>query len=299
MKITDIVKKHKCTTSFTDGEVPFINIDALQRFENVKAVFSTRIGGVSSGQFESMNFCTPLGDSKENVCKNFEIFLKSAGLKNIVLSKQTHTTNVRRVGMKDVGAGLYRPLSYDDVDGLITNEKEVTLSTFYADCVPLYFYDPINKAIGISHSGWKGTVNNIAKSTICAMNKEFGTQAKDLICGIGPSICVNCYEVGLDVANNFIEAYNILEIPDYSMCYNSKHNYPDGQNMDVILYMTHNDKYMLNLWAANYRNLENAGVNPQNIAIPDICTCENKEILFSHRGLMGKRGNLGAFLMLK
>ena len=289
MQNINIKYNNKRTTTLISGNIPCIKYDIYKNC-NITDAFSTRLGGVSSGQFTSMNFCTTLGDSKENVLKNFSIFGEATGLNNFVLSKQTHTTNVIKVSETDVNKGLHKEMDYDNVDGLVTNVKGITLSTFYADCVPLYFYDPVNSAIGLSHAGWKGTVNNIVKSTVDKMSLEYGTNAKDLICAIGPSICVNCYEVSYDVASAFIDKYNISNIPDY--------NYTDAQNMDFIIFKTKKDKFMLNLWAANYTNMKNIGIMDTNISIPDICTCENKDILFSHRGLNGKRGNLGAFLRL-
>ena len=280
------------STTLIDGAVPYINIDAFNKFTNIKALFSTRLGGVSTGQFCSMNFCTPLGDSIENVIKNFEIFGNASKLKNFVLSKQTHTTNVIRVDASYINKGLTIPMDYTDVDGLVTNEKNITLSTFYADCVPLYFYDPINIAIGLSHAGWRGTVNNMVKATVDKMHVEFGTLASDLICAIGPSICVNCYEVSEDVASEFVEKFNISRISNYI-----KNENPFDTSKIVL--KAENNKYMINLWTANYTNMIKEGILPDNISFPDLCTCENKELLFSHRALKGKRGNLGAFMMLK
>lgn len=137
--------------SLIQGKVPYLTINKFKNYRKISAVFSTRMGGVSSGQFSSMNFCTTLGDTKGNVIKNFEIFGNATGLKNFVLSKQTHTTNVRRISAEDIGKGLTKNMDYDNIDGLITNLPDVTLSTFYADCVPLYFYDTVNDAIGLSH----------------------------------------------------------------------------------------------------------------------------------------------------
>ncbi|NLL93901.1 MAG: peptidoglycan editing factor PgeF [Clostridiales bacterium] len=300
-EINKLVRFNKNTTTTILNKVPYINIDAFNNFQRVKAVFSTRIGGISQGQFKSMNFCTHLGDSIENVRKNFEIFGEAASLNNFVLSKQTHTTNVRKVLKDDIGKGLVKPMDYDNVDGLITNIRNITLSTFYADCVPLYFYDPIHEAIGLSHSGWKGTVNNIARAVVDAMTSEYNTNPKELITAIGPSICVNCYEVSSDVASEFIRVYgqylniknnDLSDVPWY------RENI-DSQDINNILYQKPDNKFMLNLYAANYINMLSAGVLPNNISIPDLCTCHNKELLFSHRGNMGKRGNLGAFMMLK
>lgn len=282
--------------SLIDGKVPYLKINKFNKYSEITAVFSTRLGGVSTGQFTSMNFCTTLGDTKENVLSNFEIFGRECNLKNFVLSKQTHTTNVLTVTKEDVNKGLTKPMDYDNIDGLITNIPNITLSTFYADCVPLYFYDPINKVIGLSHAGWRGTVNNIAKATIDKMQAEFNSKPEDIVCAIGPSICVNCYEVSKDVADEFIKAFNIKAISSYEAIENKALLPMDTEN--VLYKKSENDKYMLNLWAANYQNMLNSKIKPENISLPDICTCENKEILFSHRGLNGKRGNLGAFMMI-
>lgn len=282
--------------SLIDGSVPYLKINKFNKYTEITAVFSTRLGGVSTGQFTSMNFCTTLGDTKENVLSNFEIFGRECKLKNFVLSKQTHTTNVLTVTKEDINKGLTKPMDYDNIDGLITNIPNITLSTFYADCVPLYFYDPVHRVIGLSHAGWRGTVNNIAKATIDKMQAEFNSKPEDIVCAIGPSICVNCYEVSKDVADEFIKAFKIKTIGFYEAAKNKALLPADTKN--ILYKKSENDKYMLNLWAANYQNMLNSKIKPENISLPDVCTCENKEILFSHRGLNGKRGNLGAFMMI-
>lgn len=282
--------------SLIGGSVPYLKINKFNKYAEITAVFSTRLGGVSTGQFTSMNFCTTLGDTKENVLANFEIFGRECKLKNFVLSKQTHTTNVLTVTKEDINKGLTKPMDYDNIDGLITNIPNITLSTFYADCVPLYFYDPIHRVIGLSHAGWRGTVDNIAKATIDKMQAEFNSKPEDIVCAIGPSICVNCYEVSKDVADEFIKAFNIKTIGFYEAAENKALLPADTKN--ILYKKSESDKYMLNLWAANYQNMLNSKIKSENISLPDVCTCENKEILFSHRGLKGKRGNLGAFMMI-
>ena len=179
---------------------------------------------------------------------------------------------------EELGKGITRKRDYADIDGLITNEPGIILSTFFADCVPLYFVDTKNKAIGMSHSGWRGTVNRMGKVTIDAMKEAYGTNPKDLVCAIGPSICVDCYEVSLDVAEAFMEAFK--------------------DNTKEILYAKENGKYQLNLWRANELILLEAGVRKENIATTNLCTACNEKYLFSHRASHGKRGNLGGFLML-
>ena len=196
-----------------------------------------------------------------------------------VFTDQTHTTNVRRVTAEDAGKGIVKERDYTDIDGLITNEPGLVLSTFYADCVPLYFVDPVHRAIGMSHSGWKGTVGKMGAATITAMKREFGTETKDLVCAIGPSICQDCYEVSEDVADAFKEAF-----PGHA---------------DEILLDKKNGKYQLDLWRANEIVLTEAGVLKEKIAVTNICTCCNPDLLFSHRASHGKRGNLGAFIYLR
>lgn len=285
------------STIIVETEAPYIQYKKLNETGIVHNGFSTRLGGVSEGMYSSMNFSVKMGDTIENVRRNFEIFTEKNGFKNPVMSNQTHTTNVLRVTENDIGKGIYREADYRDIDGLITNEKEITLVTSYADCVPLYFADVKNKAIGLSHSGWRGTVNRMGEVTLRRMKEEFGTKPSDVIAAIGPSICLNCYEVSNDVAREFELEFDVKAETD--MTNDMEYFRENSQNMDTILYKKDNGKYMLNLWAANYKVLTDAGVLSDNIAIPDICTCCNRDILFSHRGHMGKRGNLCAFLMLK
>lgn len=274
-------KKNRTTTSIKFGNgIPYISFNALERTGMVVNAFSTRQGGVSVGCLESMNLGFNRGDLDENVLKNHKIFAKAVGFpyENIVTTNQTHTTNVRVVTKEDCGKGIAKDRDYSDVDGLITNIPGIVLATYYADCVPLYILDPINKAIGLSHSGWKGTVKRIGDNTLKLMNENYGTNPKDVICCIGPSICQDCYEISEDVANEFINEF--------------------GKN-NKILYNKGNGKYQLNLWESVKQVFLDAGVEYDNIYTTDICTCCNKDELFSHRGHHGKRGNLAAFLMLK
>ena len=179
---------------------------------------------------------------------------------------------------------MTRDRDFHDIDGMITDEPGVVLATFYADCVPLYFVDPVHRAIGLSHSGWRGTVNRMGKATIEAMQKEYGTNPKDLLCAIGPSICQDCYEVSKDVAEEFSKAFSGKEEEILKQKDNMKMCEP---------------KYQLDLWRANVIILTEAGVPEENIAVTNICTCCNPKLLFSHRASQGKRGNLAAFMCLK
>lgn len=261
--------------------VPLLSYPLLTETGIVKHCFTTRMGGVSKGILSSMNLSFTRGDEKEDVMENYKRLAEALGvsLENFVFTDQTHTTNVLKVTEKDAGKGILRERDYQDVDGLITNVRGLVLSTFFADCVPLYFVDPVHEAIGMSHSGWRGTVRRMGKATIEAMEQAFGTKTSDLICAIGPSICQDCYEVSEDVAEEFKSAF-----PGYER---------------EILLEKGNGKYQLDLWKANEIVLEDAGVEKEHIAVTNLCTCCNPKLLFSHRASHGKRGNLGGFLCLK
>ena len=152
-----------------------------------------------------MNFSKTRGDNEDDVTENYRRMaaVLDVDMEKMVLSYQTHTTNIRPVTLEDAGKGVIRERDYQDIDGLITNVPGITLVTFYADCVPLYFLDPVHKAVGLSHSGWRGTVKRMGQKTVEAMQAEYGTRPEDVIACIGPSICASCFEVGEEVAEEF------------------------------------------------------------------------------------------------
>ena len=262
--------------------VPYFVFENLENTGLVRHGFSTRMGGVSEGFLGSMNLSFTRGDDPEKVRENFRRMGTAIGFetKDLVLSDQTHTTNVRLVTEEDRGKGFDREKDYADVDGLITNTPGLMLVTIYADCVPLYFVDPVHKAIGLSHSGWKGTVHRMGKVTLERMKEAFGTRPEEVQAAIGPSICQDCYEVSEDVAQAFMDEF--------------------ADSMDEqLVYGKDNGKYQLNLWRANERVLLEAGILPEHLNITNVCTCCNSDLMLSHRASHGQRGNLAAFLGLK
>ena len=265
-----------------EADLLYFTFDGLEKTGIVKQCFSTRLGGVSKAHLGTMNLSYTRGDEKECVDENYHRIAQvlACEVGDIVCSDQTHTTNVRKVTVKDKGKGVIKKRDYSDVDGLITNEPGIVLATFFADCVPLYIVDPVHKAIGLSHSGWRGTVNKMGAVTLKEMEKEYGTKPEDVYVAIGPSICQDCYEVSQDVAQAFTEAF------------------PSQKDNKQLLYRKNEEKFQLNLWYANYSVFREAGVLEEHIEVTDICTCCNPNILFSHRASNGMRGNLGAFLTL-
>lgn len=276
-KSREKILEEKCV----DG-VEYLSYPLLEKTGMVKHGFSTRIGGVSEGVYSSMNLSFARGDKEEAVRENFRRIAAALDVKveNMVFSKQTHTTNVRVVTEEDRGKGTVKPLDYDQVDGLVTNIPGLCLATFYADCVPLFFVDPVQKAIGLSHSGWRGTVGKIGKITVETMRKEYGTDPADVLAAVGPSICQKCYEVSEDV----IEQFRI--------------NY-EQKYWEELFYKKENGKFHLNLWKANEIVFGEAGIKAEHIAVTNVCTCCNPDVLFSHRASHGKRGNLGAFMAIR
>ena len=271
------------------GQMPYLSFPLLEGVTRedgsplIRHMFTTRDGGVSSGIFATMSLLRGTGDTDENVDENFSRVAKVMGVgkERFVLSNQSHTTNVIVAAEENAGSGTIRDRDYEDVDGLITDIPGLALGIFLADCVPVFFVDPVHEAIGLAHSGWRGTVGKISRVTIEKMGREYGTRAEDLYCALGPSICRDCYEVSGDVA----EALQGL--------------FPEG---DIVrpgrVTESGEQKYQAGLWEAIRLTLLEAGVREDRIQVTDLCTCCNPTRLFSHRYTKGKRGLLGGFLML-
>lgn len=258
------------------NDVPFLSYPLFENTGIVNHGFSTRLGGVSKGCWTSMNISITRGDDPEDVEINKERIAGAIGVhkEDFTYTHQTHTTNVARVMPEDKGR------HFMETDGLVTNVLGICLVTFYADCVPLFFVDPVKKAIGLSHSGWRGTVGKMGKVTVEKLVKEFGSDPKDILAAIGPSICQDCYEVSEDVIERFKEAF-------------------DASLWEELFYKKENGKYQLNLWRANEAVFEEAGILKEHMAVTNLCTHCNPDLLFSHRTTGNARGNLSAFLALQ
>ncbi len=284
MQFTKVKRKYKNPIIQQNrlGDIEYLTFPLLSDTGLVNHLFTTRMGGVSKDVYTSMNFSYLRGDEKAAVDENYRRIATvfDSTPEQIVCSDQTHTTNVRLVTSNDGGKGITRPKDYTDIDGLITNEPGMILATFYADCVPLYFVDTEHKAIGLSHSGWRGTVEKMGACTLQAMKEAFGTKPEAVKAAIGPSICQDCYEVSEDVAEQFKELFT-------------------GGTREILMPGKEKGKYQLNLWEANRQILLQAGILPPNLAVTDICTCCNPQYLFSHRASNGKRGNLAAMMELR
>lgn len=273
--------------NYKSGEhsLPLIESPLLQEIRGLRHGFSTRKGGVSKEHLSSLNLGFNLGDEREKVLENFRILgsLFEAKPEDFVLTQQTHSINVRRVGKEDRGKGIFRERNYTDVDALITNEEGVILTAFSADCVPILFYDKGHRAIASCHSGWRGTHGRILARVIEAMQREFSSKPEEIYIAIGPSICKNCYEVSEDVGEAFLEAFPALR--------------EETKNASPIERVSE-EKFHIDLWELNRIIALEAFIPPENISISGYCTMERPDLFFSHRYSQGRRGVQGAFISL-
>ena len=263
-----------------ENGVPYLRFPMLESESFIEHGFSTRKGGVSTGIYESMNLTFNLEDDPENVSENFRRMAAALHTvpEKMVYSKQTHTTNVLKIEEHHKGMGIVRERDFDNIDGLVTNVPGICLVTSYADCIPLFFADSRDQCIGLSHSGWRGTVGNIAQVTVDALIREYNANPAYIKAVIGPGICRGCYEVSEDVASAFAKEFS-------------------GHECEILIEKG-GGKYQLDLWKSNEIVLKDAGILPEHLAVTNLCTCCNPNLLFSHRASHGKRGNLGAFLKL-
>ncbi|WP_217957414.1 peptidoglycan editing factor PgeF [Acutalibacter muris] len=267
-----------------NGGVGVLRFPALGGLRFVTHAFSTRIGGVSSKEFASMNLGYGRGDPEENVEENYRRFAAAAGFEpqGMVCGCQVHKTDIRRVGEKERGIGIWKTNDCDSADGLITDAPGVTLVVFAADCVPVYFIDPEHRAIGLAHAGWRGAAAGMPKVMAERMREEFGTDPRKLITAIGPSICKDCFEVDEPVAREF------LALPGSQYFVTGPVELP-GEG---------GTKYHVDLWECCRRSLLSAGVLPEHITVGGVCTMEESSLVFSHRKTRGHRGSNCAMLMI-
>ena len=260
------------------GQCCYLTFLQLEDYPELRHLFTTRVGGVSQGCCSSWNFGARSLDQEENIARNFEILGEVLGVEKdrMVTSAQTHTTNIRIVSGKDGGAGIMPNPSFQDVDGLVTNEKNLAIITGHADCNPVYFYDPVKHVIGLAHSGWKGTLGGISEEMVALMCAQYGSKPEDILAGLGPALCQDCFEVDRDVADLFFQRNETYRQLAYERGIKT---YIDLKQ--IIRY-----------------DLVAAGLSDEHIFNMNLCTKENTNLFFSHRGQQGKRGIMAAVMML-
>lgn len=260
------------------GELEYFTFERFDRTGLVHHCFSTKKGGVSTGVYSSLNLGLSRGDDRDLVLENYKRICEAndIDMRNIVMARQTHQTNIKKVTEADRGTGFYREYDFENIDGFVTDCPGVALTVFFADCVPLYFLDPVKKVIGLTHAGWRGTVNGISTATVAAM-EEYGCHAEDILVGIGPSIGKCCFEVDAPVVSEF-------EKLEFGKDYIQKDAKPG--------------KYKIDLWGVNARLLQNCGIKKQNITVSGLCTQCHHDLFYSHRVMGDQRGSLAALMEL-
>ena len=263
------------------------------KFEQLKATnlhlgITDRTGGVSQGVYGGMNtnFYNP--EQFETACQDLKIAIDALGLtgKIIVATRQTHSNHILKIDentdfqildeidVKHTALSEYRLYSSPDTDALMTNRKDVILMTFYADCVPLYIFDPVNEAVAIIHSGWRGTSNKIATDVLKEMKYCYHSEAEHLLAGVGQSAGKCCYEVDEPVKTLFKKRFSERDM----MCFFEPKD---------------NGRYFIDLKKANELIFIENGLKSNHIEINSACTICESELYHSHRKAKGgKRGSM-------
>lgn len=255
----------------TVNNTTYFLFENLLSYNSINHFTSTRLGGISTGHLSGLNLGYTVNDNPENVKHNLELLAYATTIPQtaMVFPRQTNGVNI----------GILKSVDdiFPDTDALITNVSGVCIGIRTADCVPVLLYDPVQKVIAAIHSGWKGTVEKIAKSTIERMIKEFGTQPQYLIAAIGPSIGPDVYEVGPDVIGYVKQAFT---------------------ENNVLVPVKNSEKAFFNLWEANKQVLIESGIPSNQIEIAEMCTYSQPELFYSARRDKGKTGRLATGIMM-
>jgi len=252
-----------------EAGLQYYQFESLKKATIIQAIF-TRTGGTSREPWNSLNIGNTVGDNPDNVKQNLTNILAVLGYRTEQLAqvRQIHSSTIIRVNDPNQPGDPFFP-----ADGMVSNRPGVLLLMRYADCVPIFLFDPVLCVVGIAHAGWKGTVNEIGLEIVNVMQNEYGADPNNIIAGIGPSIGPDHYQVGKEV---------IQEI---------RRIFPD--KLDEVLFES-SDGVKLDLWKANQISLRKSGV--KKIEVAEICTACNLKDWFSHRGDKGKTGRFAAVI---
>ena len=255
--------------------------ESLSAWKEIRHFVSTRTGGVSKSPFDSLNLGFNVGDDPDDVLKNRKRLATTIGipLHHFTIGEQIHSGNVTIIFEESRGKGSTNNKEAINVtDAMVTNVAGICLVILVADCVPILFFDPVQRAIGVAHAGWKGTLEFIAQKTVMAMEKAFGSLAEDIVVGIGPSIGPCCYKVGPDI------------ISQVEIIFHTKKEY--------ILNESKSGEGYFDLWKANLDQLLHAGIERKNIEMAMMCTCHTSDLFFSYRLRKGSTGRFCAGITL-
>lgn len=258
-----------------DNGLLVLTFDHFNKVSWLRHGFTTRIGGVSAPPFNSFNLGKNTNDTTEALKSNYQQLIDANEVHShkFFLTNQVHGDTIQCVAFnKD---STEEETIFENTDGLMTKVSEAFLMSFYADCTPLFFVDPIKRVVAVCHAGWKGTVKNIGRKTIEQMISVYGSTPRDILVGIGPSAGECCYEVGEEVIHQLCDA-----IPTVKDFYTRLEN----------------GKYLVNIKKANTASIIEARVLKENIEVASHCTiCE--ENFFSYRR-EGETGRMSGYITI-
>ncbi len=251
----------------------YFKSDLLEEIDCIDHCFTTKCGGESRGKIEGLNLGFRCGDNLESVRANYVLVAEDMKFpfERITAGRQTHSANIRIITEEDAGKGVSRESDIQDVDGMVTNLKNLPLVVYYADCVPVILVDSDAGVVAAVHSGWRGTVAGITRNAVEIMMSRFGAHPANIKAAIGPSIGPCCFETGEEVALQFDEKFVVK----------------------------HGDKFKVDLWKANMDILQSCGIKEENIDVLQVCTICNSDMLYSYRVHKDSTGRMGAFIMIK
>ena len=261
-----------------DKQVGSFTIPAFSEQPWLAHGFSARTGGISEGHLWSLNMSfTREEEPRAMTMENYRIFCEAEGIpvESMVMDSYEHGTTVRQVDRKDRGKGYDLP-SLPACDGLVTDDPEVTLMTGHADCMAFYFADLKKHCIGLAHAGWRGAFSRIGCEVVKKMTECFGTDPKDLIAAVGPSICPDCFEVDEELGMEFQNAFSATE---------------------CLLPGKRTGKAQVDLWQVAVCQFMESGIPAEQISLSGVCTVEEKR-LYSHRGDNRHTGGMTAYLRI-
>lgn len=265
----------------SENDIQPVSYPILSHFINDILHFtSTRFGGVSSGSYESLNIGLFSGDKDEHIRENFSRLYQAVGIENkqLHIPYQTHAHKVVKIDQQFLNQNsTIRQELLHGVDALVTNLPNQCIGVSTADCVPILLFDPVQKAVGAVHAGWRGTCARIASHTVQSMQENYGTNPQDLIVAIGVSISPDVYEVGDELVGFF-----------------QKENFETNK-----IFFKKGEKHHLDLWEANKMVLVEAGVKAENIEISGLCSFTEQDRFFSARRLGIKSGRMVSGIMVR
>lgn len=238
--------------------------------------FSTRIGGVSPPPYDTLNFSREREQNEANFQENMQRFAGAVGFNSrlAVLDNYEHDVALYHARAKDAGSGVVREALPVFCDGLFTDEMALPLVSLHADCVPLFFYDPVRRAAAVCHAGWRGVSGHMVLRTVEALC-GIGCRAQDILGAVGPCISVRCYEVGEEVRDIFLREFG-------------------GESVQE-----REGRIFVDLNAACVTDMRRAGIAEDHITVSNLCTYENDYLFYSHRRDKGQTGAMAAVIMLK